>query len=141
MKAIVLVVLSTLLSIGLWAQDNTEVKFAYEVDGESKVVKKLKVVAITEESKINLSIKKGEIVVPNTLINQDVKLDFIVNRKTYHFENFHMMFNNESPTWTLKVDEKPFDREQSWFIKDWTMVTKCIYVLDYGNGKQVSEYR
>lgn len=141
MKAFVLIVLSTLLSISLWAQDDTEVKFAYEVDGESKVVKKLKVVVTAGESKTNLLITKGEIVVPNTLINQNVKLEFVVNKKTYHFENFHVMFNDESPTWTLKVDEKPFDREQNFFVKDWTLVAKCVYVLDYGNGKQIAEYR
>jgi len=127
------------LSGNLCAQD-VPIKVFLEKDGKETAIQKLSVQWVLDGDTIVTEAHADTLKIRKDLFGRKGKGVFTINNERYEFSNMVVAWNEELYQWKFMVDTKPFDKDKFWSVTDWKGI-KIIYSLDYGNGKQVTQYR
>jgi hypothetical protein len=128
-----------LLSAAVLGQKVTVV-VNFECDGVIKKVKRLELSIFDQQDTVVIRTNGNRVEIPSSMCNRQVTLRFSINKKALFFRNVPVAWNDDHLEWNIVVDNKPFNRERFWSIENWEKVEKMVYYLDYGNGKQVTDY-
>jgi len=129
--------LLTTLSLG----QEIPLEVHFESEGQIETITELKL-TIVDPSDTIIIISTGNVLkIPKELFGKKVVLDFTINGNNLAFHGVPVAWNDKLLQWNIGLDRKPFDKERFWNIKKWKKVKEIIYYLDYGNGKQVTEYQ
>lgn len=120
---------------------NVKLNLNFECNGSEEKIKKLELSIIDQQDTLIVKTSGNTLEIPRLIFNHQVTLLFSINKKEIVFRNVPIAWNEKSFEWTIGVDSKPFNKEKFWSIKNWEEVKKMIYYLDYGNGKQVIDYK
>lgn len=127
------------LSGNLYAQD-VPIKVFFEKDGKETTISKLSVQWVLDGDTIVTEAHTDTLKIPKALFGRKGQGVFSINNEKYEFSNMVVAWNDELYQWNFVVDTKPFDKEKFWSVTNWKKI-KVIYSLDYGNGKQITQYR
>ncbi|MEO5979699.1 MAG: hypothetical protein ABIS36_25965 [Chryseolinea sp.] len=139
MKSLLFCTLLSITPFTVCGQDMS-VKIVFEPEGIAEPIRELMLIIVDQTDTLFLRSESNVIGVPKKLFNRKVILHFKINGNDLVFHGVPVAWNNDFLEWTLVYDKKPFDKERFWMIRKWRKVKKAIYSLDYGNGKQVTEY-
>ena len=139
MRTLLLIFVAGLFSSSVYSQD-VSIKVLFEKEGIETTISDLSAKWILDNDTLVALVQNNSIIIPKSLFGKKGKAVISINKVLFTFNNFVVAWNDELLIWKLAVDYKPFDKEKHWTIKDWRKI-KVVYSLDYGNGKQITEYR
>ena len=87
-------------------------------------------------------IKKNYFIISNvSRITDSLNVCFV-------YKNFNLVYENvkaanilSSNTWVIKIDKKPFDKQEYWYLKSKLKKIKWLYTLNLGTGSLITVYR
>jgi hypothetical protein len=66
----------------------------------------------------------------------------------FDYKNIKLTFNDvkinrkqQDVIWEIKIDKKPFEKQEYWYLKKKLRKIKWLYTLNMGNGVVITEYR
>ncbi len=66
----------------------------------------------------------------------------------FNYKNIKLTFNDvkinktqQDMIWEIKIDKKPFEKQEYWYLKKKLRKIKWLYTLDMGDGVVITEYR
>lgn len=139
MRTLLLIFVAGLFSFSGHSQD-VSINVLFEKEGVETAISNLSAKLILDNDTVVASTQGNSISIPKNLFGKKGKTVICINNTTFTFDNFVVAWNDELLVWKIDVDYKPFDKEKYWTIRNWKKI-KVIYSLDYGNGKQLTEYR
>jgi hypothetical protein len=64
------------------------------------------------------------------------------------YKDFNLVYENVKAAnillgtaWVIKIDKKPFDKQEYWYLKSKLRKTKWLYTLNLGTGSIITVYR
>ena len=64
------------------------------------------------------------------------------------YKDFNLVYENvkaanilSGTAWVIKIDKRPFDKQEYWYLKSKLRKIKWLYTLDLGTGSLITVYR
>lgn len=96
---------------------------------------------ITEGDTLISKISKDSFYIERTSIPDSCTILFRYKKLFLEYNNIKLDKSSIGKLWQFKLDIKPFDEQEYWYLKEKLDKIKWIYTLDTGQGRVLTEYR
>jgi len=117
-----------------------EVKFLIE-DRLMELNDNFNIYFITEGDTLVPEISKNSFYLDRASIPDSCTILFRYNKLFLKYNNIKLDKSSIGKLWQFKLDIKPFDEQEYWYLKEKMNRIKWIYTLDTGQGRILTEYR